>query len=371
MILSGKTIKPKKAKSIGLVDRIVEPLGPGLLRADINTHQYLEKVARATNYFLSRRPLFDSVVLRMAKDKIMKQTAGNYPAPMKILDSIRIGLTSGRDAGYEFEAKAFGNTVLIVTSKEALDRGQKQIIAQLDGSVKRKRYSKPERDAFFTRLTPDTSYDALLKCDVVIEVVFEHLNLKHKIIQQIESVVSENCVVASNTSALPIKDIASISKRPERIIGMHYFSPVDKMQLLEIFTTDKTSKETLAVAAKLDQKKLVVVVKNCPGFFTVRALNPMLAEITCLLQEGVSPMEIDQFTKAVGFPVGAATLIDEVGIDAGAHVSTYLAKARGPRVGGGSVEMLEEMVKAKMLERKSNAGIYKYNTEKKAKSKKQ
>ena len=368
-------------------------------------------------------PLVNKIVFDQAKKMVDKQTNGCYPAPYKILECVEIGWNQGMEKGLDAEAIKFEELLLgdvspqliniffAMTEKKKNPYDSKLIkkvnrlgmvgagfmgagIAEVsfnddihvllkdisndmiasaykgiyDGYNKRvskKAMTRIELEEKMAMLSGSLNYSDLDNQDIIIEAVFEDLGLKQRILADCEANVKENTIFASNTSALPLKQIASKAKHPELVIGMHYFSPVPKMPLLEIVKTDKTADWVIATCYEVGvrQGKTVIVVDDGPGFYTTRILAPLMNEAQLLLDEGGDILQIDREMNLFGFPVGPITLADEVGIDVGAHIMSGelmqdLLKTR-PKFK--ISKTLLDVSKAGYKGRKNKQGFYKYD----------
>jgi len=424
MMLTGKNIYPQKAKKTGLVDAVVNPYG--LLRAateaakNYRNKTYKEPKSLKDN-LLENNPLGRKIVFDQAEKKVLALTKGNYPAPERILECVKAGFES-RQKGFEAELKYFdellqtpvskqlrniffnitekkknpykkeaikavktlaiigagfmGAGVAEISSAKNIDvilkdidfkttsSAKAQIWGNLMKKVKRKSMTRFEADLQMNKVVSQVDYKNFDTADLVIEAVFEDLNLKQKILEDCEQHSKTDTIFASNTSALSIDKIAAKAARPELVIGMHYFSPVPKMPLLEIVKGTKTADWVVATCLQLgiQQGKTCIVVNDGPGFYTTRILAPMLNEALLLLDEGVDITKVDEMMKEVGYPVGPYNLIDEVGIDVGAHIMEGELMDRFlERPGAVASQSLKAMFEAGYQGRKNKVGFYKYD----------
>ena len=430
MILRGRNVRPKKALQMGLVDDVVHP---AILR-DIAVQRAKEIAAGtrqrsqgrtergAEGLLLERNRFGRTLVLKKARQSVMQQTHGLYPAPLAAIDVIRLGYEEGEDAGYKEESRRFGELAMTEVSRQliflffatnslkkdpgvsapvpaprpveklgvlgagfmgagitsvAVQQGTLVRLKDTDTArvgkglaavrdVVKERYTKrqitrPQLDDMMALTGGTTEYTGFGNVDLVIEAVFEDIDLKHRVLREVEPQMPEDAIYASNTSTIPIGRIAEAAMRPEQVLGMHFFSPVHKMPLLEIIVTPRTTKDATVTAVAYGKQlgKTVIVVNDGPGFYTTRTLSAYMNEAGRLLDEGAAIDAIDKALVDFGFPVGPITLLDEVGIDVGGKVGLVLADALGVRMTPS--EAMRRVVTAGRLGRKGRSGFYRYD----------
>ncbi len=374
-----------------------------------------------TGWLLDGNPLGRLLVFSQARKQVLKQTKGNYPAPLAALDAVAHGLRHGLRAGLARESQLFGqlavsdvsrNLVRIFFATTALKKDlgvpnppkpaevkrlavvgsgfmgsgiagtavvQAGVDVRLrdadlprvakglavareivDERLKRRSITPSEHARLTALLSGGDGYAGFGAAGLVIEAVFEDLAVKQTVLRECEAVVPAHAVFASNTSTIPIAQIAAGANRPEQVIGMHFFSPVARMPLLEVIPSARTAPATVSTAVAFGRRmgKTVIVVQDTPGFWVNRILAPYMNEAAHLLLAGVSVEEIDRAMVQFGFPVGPITLLDEVGLDVAQHAGGVLQAAFGDRLAPPAA--LGALVQDGRLGRKAGKGFFTY-----------
>ena len=432
MLLTGKQVDTKRARRMGLVDEVVsnkillsaaEKVALRLVKeGKPEPKPSLKQRALAA-------PLIRDYVIKKAREQVLHKTKGMYPAPLAILDVVEYGLGQSVEEALKFEAKKFGELTVSPEAKQLINiyfattelkketfidseiepkvvnklgilggglmgagiattsiekagvtvrlkdindkgiRNTKQYLSNYyQQRIKKRILNQEQATKKLNLFSGSLNYNGFKNCDLIIEAVFEDIGLKHQMLGDIESLGNKKLIFASNTSSIPITDIAKQATRPENVIGMHYFSPVEKMPLLEIIKHRTTSEETLATAVKFGkaQGKTVIVVSDGAGFYVNRILAPYINAALKCGSEGVAFDSIDNSLTKFGFPVGPFKLLDEVGVDVGSKIQPILEEAFGTRMQSNGMQ--QQLLDKQRLGKKVKKGFYLYDKTAKGKT---
>jgi len=417
IILNGKTVDGKRAKRMGLVDEVV----PGAILLDIAkdfTNRGRRRGSAFTKFYIEGNPIARNVIFGKARKAVLKQTHGHYPAPLKALEVMQYGMSAGVERGLQrevdevvplilgdvaqnlvriffmtedakkdpFAAKPVDVHEAGVLGAGVMGGGIAQIIAdKTDANVRmrdinwnaiaggmraaskvwkrkleRKRMTRGDMQRKLARITGTIDWKGFERCELVVEAVVENVDIKRAVLSEFEAVEKPGAIFATNTSTIPITDIAAKATHPENVVGMHFFNPVDRMPLVEVIRGEKSSDAAMVTVANFARKlgKIVVYCNDGPGFVVNRILGPYMNESGFILEEGNAIESVDKAMVDFGMPMGPMALLDEVGIDVAAKVAKILGGAFGDRMEPSSV--VETLYADGRFGKKNGKGLYVY-----------
>ena len=427
LLLEGKLNDPKKAKQAGVVDEVVAPEElMAAAKAWVLSEPKMVKPWDEKGYKMpGGEPYHPAGFMTFvgASAMVNSNTMGVYPAAKALLSAVYEGAMVPFDVALRIEARWFTNVLMnpsseamirsLFINKEALekganrpdvadervkrvgvlgagmmgagislvsalagievvlidreqaaaDKGKDYTSAYMDKGIARKKATPEKKDAVLSLITATTDLEALKDCDLIVEAVFEDVGIKAEMTKKVEAIVGKDTIFATNTSTLPITELAKASVRPDQFIGIHFFSPVDKMALVEIIRGEQTGDR--AVAKSLDFvrqiRKTPIVVNDERFFYANRCILPYINEGLRMLKDGVEPALIENAAKLVGMPLGPLQLTDETSIDLGVKIAKATKAAMGADYDDAADEVIFHLADEGRMGRKSNAGFYDYD----------
>ena len=321
----------------------------------------------------AKTPQAESLVGLFLNDQLVKKLAKQHSKKAHEINEAAVLGAGIMGGGIAYQAASKGLPIIMKDIKsEQLDLGMGEASKLLGKMVERGKMTPAKMGETLSRIRPTLNYGDFAETDIVIEAVVENPNVKRAVLKEVEGLVKDDCILASNTSTISITFLAEALERPENFVGMHFFNPVHRMPLVEVIRGEKSSEEAIATTVALASKmgKVPVVVNDCPGFLVNRVLFPYFGAFDLLLKQGADFAHVDNVMEKFGWPMGPAYLIDVVGLDTGVHGAEVMAEGYPDRMKPDYKGAIELLYENKRLGQKNGVGFYKYETDKRGKPKK-